>query len=241
MTDLAAEREIDLGRWKESAAERWWIVAAGLVVGAVIGGLLALSGGSVWQASVLISPGQAFSPSGAPVLNYLSSPLGIQDLVTSQNALQAGAKAAHIGVDSLRGNVSTESVLTGVTNTAARGAALIKITVQLHQPKKAEQAADALGAYVMRTTTSKYVRTSVGVVQNSIKNDELQLNSLARQVVELNKAIAKTTDPLTRIVLVSEANNAATRQASISNNLALAKQQLSLAQSVEFAQQIGRS
>ena len=74
VTDAGAEREIDLGRWKQAVAERWWIVAAGVVAGVAVGALLSLAGGSVWQASVLVAPGQAFSPNGSPVLVYQSSP-----------------------------------------------------------------------------------------------------------------------------------------------------------------------
>src|SRR6266516_2603399 len=113
VTDADAEREIDLGRWKQAAVERWWLVAAGLVAGVVVGALLSLAGGSVYQASVLIAPGQAFSPNGAPILNYLSSPLGINDLVTGEATLKEAARRAGVPVSKLRGHVSTQSVLTG--------------------------------------------------------------------------------------------------------------------------------
>jgi capsular polysaccharide biosynthesis protein len=241
VTDLDAEREIDLGRWKQAAVERWWLVAAGLVAGVVLGAILSLAGGSVYQAAVLIAPGQAFSPNGAPVLNYLSSPRGINDLVTSESTLKAAAERAHVSVGKLRGHVSTQTVLTGAGNVASRGAVLIKITVQLHQPKKAEDAADALGQIIKRETTSSYVRQSVSVVQSAIDGYQRQLTALAVRIRELNKQIPTERDPLTRIVLVSQADNAAQRQATISNNLAIARQQLALAQNIEYAQVIGGS
>src|SRR5437773_11985396 len=125
--DPDAEREIDLGRWKQAAVERWWLVAAGLVAGIAVGAILSLASGSVYQASVLVAPGQAFSPSGAPVLNYYSSPRGINELVTSEQALKRAARAAHVGVGRLRGHVSTQSINTGAGTAAARGAALIRI------------------------------------------------------------------------------------------------------------------
>jgi uncharacterized protein involved in exopolysaccharide biosynthesis len=59
--DLGAEREIDLGRWKQAAIERWWLVAAGLAAGIVVGAVFSLSGGSVYQASVLLAPGSVFA------------------------------------------------------------------------------------------------------------------------------------------------------------------------------------
>src|SRR5471032_2354153 len=110
MSDLNAEREIDLGRWKQAAMERWWLLAAGLVAGVIVGGVYSLSGGSVYQASVLLAPGQPFSPTGAPVLNYQSSPRAIEKLVTGESALKRAAKVAGIGVGALRGHVSTQTV-----------------------------------------------------------------------------------------------------------------------------------
>ncbi len=239
VTDADAEREIDLGRWKQAAVERWWLVAAGLVAGVVVGALLSLAGGSVYQASVLIAPGQAFSPNGAPVLNYLSSPRGINDLVTSESTLKAAAQRAHVSVTKLRGHVSTQTVLTGAGNVASRGAVLIKITVQLHQAKKAEDAADALGQIIKRETTSTYVRQSVSLVNTAIEGYQKELTALAVRIRELNKQIPNERDPLTRIVLVSQADNAAQRQATISSNLATARQQLALAQNIMYAQVIG--
>src|SRR5438093_5536440 len=182
---MDAEREIDLGRWKQAAVERWWLVAAGLVAGVVLGALYSLSGGSVYQASVLIAPGQAFSPNGAPILNYLSSPLGINDLVTGEATLKEAARRAGVPVSKLRGHVSTQSVLTGAGSAASRGTVLVKITVQLHQAAKAEEAADALAASVKRQTTSTYVKQSVAVVQASISSYDKQLKALAVRIDEL--------------------------------------------------------
>jgi capsular polysaccharide biosynthesis protein len=239
VTDMDAEREIDLGRWKQAAVDRWWLVAAGLVAGIVVGALYSLSGGSVFQASVLIAPGQAFSPNGAPVLNYFSSPRGINDLVTSESTLKTAAERAHVSVTKLRGHVSTQTVLTGAGNVASRGAVLVKITVQVHQAKKAEDAANALGEIIKTETTSTYVRQSVNVVQTAITGYQRQLTALAVRIRELNKQIPNERDPLTKIVLVGQADNAAQKQATISNNLAIARQQLALAQNIEYAQVIG--
>src|SRR5579862_1878237 len=201
--ELDAEREVDLSRWRTSLVSRWWLIAAGLVVGAVIGGLISLSGGSVWQASVLLSPAQAFSPSGAPVLNYNSSPRGINDLVTSEGTLAEVSARANVPVSQLRGNVTTQSIQTGAGTTAARGAVLIKIIVQLSHEKAAADAANALGQIVKTETTSPYVRQSIGVLQTSISGNKRQLTSLAKQYAALNAEIAKTTDTTLKLILVT--------------------------------------
>ena len=240
MTDLAAEREIDLGRWKQAAVERWWLVAAGLLAGAVIGALLSLSGGSIYQASVLLAPGQPFSPQGSPVLSYQSSPRAIQQLATSESALKRASRSAGIGIGSLRGHVSTQTVSTGASSsTASRGATLIRITVQLHKPKHAEDAANALGRIVVSDTTSSYVKQSITGYTTKIANYQQQLSALQLRIQTLQRAIAdQSLAFLEKLLLVSQLDNAQTRYGTISDNLSLAQQQQTLAQSVELAQVI---
>jgi len=238
--DLGAEREIDLGRWKQAAIDRWWIVAAGLLAGIVVGALYSLSGGSVYQASALIAPGQPFSPQGSPVLSYQSSPRAIEKLVTSESALKRAAKAAGIGIGALRGHVSTQTVATGASSsTASRGAVLIEITVQLHKPRHAEDAANALGRIVVGDTTSKYVRQSIDGFTVKITNYQAQLSILKQRIDELTKDVnAPSLNFTDKLLLVASLDNAQTRFGTISDNLSLAQQQQTLAQSVELAQTI---
>jgi hypothetical protein len=228
VTDAGAEREIDLGRWKQAAVERWWLVAAGLVAGAIVGALYSLSGGSIWQASVLIAPGQPFSPQGSPVLSYTSSPRGIEQVVTSEAALKRAAGAAGVGVGSLRGHVSTQTVSTGAsTSTASRGATLIRITVQLHKPKHAEDAANALGRIVINDT-SPYVKQSLAAYATQIASFETQLGQLQKRINVLNDVLNRSglTD-IEKLIVAGQADNAQTRFGTISDNLSLVRQQQS--------------
>jgi len=242
VTDMDAEREIDLGRWKQAAVDRWWLVAAGLVAGIVVGALYSLSGGSVFQASVLLAPGQPFSPQGSPVLSYQSSPRAIQQLVTSEAALKRASHAAGIGVGRLRGRVSTQTVSTGAsTSTASRGATLIRITVQLQKALHAEEAANALGNIVVADTTSTYVQQSINGYAVKIKNYEAQLAALQKRIDALNAALGRQLDFLEKLLLVAQLDNAQTRFGTYSENLSLAQQQQTLAQSVEKAQVIERA
>lgn len=236
VTDAGVEREIDLGRWKQAAVQRWWLVAAGLVVGAIIGGLYSLSGGSIWQASVLIAPGQPFSPQGSPVLSYTSSPRGIEQVVTSQAALKRAAKAAGIGVGALQGHVSTATVSTGASSsTASRGATLIRITVQLHKPKHAEDAANALGQ-IVRNDTSPYVKQSLAAYATQIASFESQLSQLQKRINVLNGVLEKSSlTDIEKLIVAGQADNAQTRFGTISDNLSLVRQQQTLAKSVELA------
>jgi capsular polysaccharide biosynthesis protein len=239
VTDAGAEREIDLGRWKQAVVERWWIVVVGLVAGIVAGGLFSLSGGSVYQASVLIAPGQAFSPNGSPVLVYQSSPRNINDIATSESALEKAARAAHVPVRDLRGHVTTQSLSTGIGSSASRGANLIKLTVRLHKPKRAEDAANALAKVVIDDTTSSYVRSSINTYQRKIASYNRQLDSLGRVIDQYNKTLSSTNlPPFDRLILVNQVDNALLRQGNLNDKVAATQQQLTLAQNVEIAQTV---
>jgi capsular polysaccharide biosynthesis protein len=240
--DLDAEREIDLGRLKRSVVERWWIVVAGVVAGVIVGALYSLSGGSVWEASALIAPGQPFSPSGAPVLTYQASPRSINVLVTSESALKRAAAAAHVPVGTLRGHVTTESIATGLGSTASRGANLIKITVQLHKPKHAEDVANALGNIVIADTTSPYVKKSILTYQSKEKRYNDQLTSLTRVIESYTTALAKEHLAfLPKLIMVNQLDAAIARQGALNDKLAATDQQLTLVQNVEIAQLISRA
>jgi len=237
VNDLGAEREIDLGRWKQAAVERWWLVAAGVVAGIVVGALYSLSGGSVYQASVLLAPGQPFSPTGAPVLNYQSSPRAIEKLVTGESALKRAAEKAGIGVGALRGHVSTQTVATGASSsTASRGAVLLEITVQLSKKRHAEDAANALGD-IVKSDTSPYVQQSIVAYATKISDLQAQLAALQKRIVVDTAALNSPglTD-VEKLIAASQLDNAQTRFGTISDNLSLAQQQQTLAKTVELAQ-----
>src|SRR5437868_13046831 len=63
--DLDAEREVDLRSYLSALATRWWLLAAGLVGGIIIGLLISLGGRQVWTANTTVYLGQPLSPTGS--------------------------------------------------------------------------------------------------------------------------------------------------------------------------------
>jgi capsular polysaccharide biosynthesis protein len=240
VTDAGVEREIDLGRWKQAAVERWWLVAAGLVVGAVIGALYSLSGGSIWQASVLMAPSQAFSPNGSPVLSYQSSPRAINELATDPATLKKVAQQAHVSFNQLQGHVSTSTVSTGQgSSTASRGSVLIRITVQLKKPKETGAAADAIGQIIAKQSTGKYVIASIATLQQDLAGNRKVLASVGQQIDAYNEVLrTQKLDPFDKLLLVTQLNNAISRQGNLNDKIEAQTQQLTLAQNIELAQVI---
>src|SRR5581483_11902621 len=62
--DPEAEQEIDFGRYLRLLAARWWLIVAGLILGAVIGYAVSLGGGQRYQATATLYLGQPYSASG---------------------------------------------------------------------------------------------------------------------------------------------------------------------------------
>src|ERR671930_220206 len=63
--DLDAEREVDLRSYLSALATRWWLLAAGLVGGIIVGLLISLGGNQVWTAKTTVYLGQPLSPTGS--------------------------------------------------------------------------------------------------------------------------------------------------------------------------------
>ena len=104
--DPDAEREVDLARWRRAVVRLWWLPVGGLVLGAIVGVLYSLRGGTDYKASALISLGQPVSPGGALVNGFDSNPRAIA-LITSSASAQSGAEAkAGMRAGALRGHVS---------------------------------------------------------------------------------------------------------------------------------------
>jgi uncharacterized protein involved in exopolysaccharide biosynthesis len=235
--DLGAEREIDLRRWRDAILARWWFVAAGLVAGLIIGGLYSLSGASNYQATVTIQPAQVFNPAGNPVLNYTSSPLAIQVLVTSSDALTKAAAKAHMPLAELQGHVSTSSISTIAGPVTIRGTVLIQVTVSLPQAKRAQDAANALGAYIEHATEGPYVKESLKIYQQRDITWTQRLNSAQRAINSYDSTIATTKlSAFDKLVLVTELDAAIERQGNLQDKLIANQQAQTLAQQIELAQ-----
>jgi capsular polysaccharide biosynthesis protein len=239
-TDLAVEREIDLSHWRTALLERWWIVVAGLVAGAVVGGVYSLSGGSLWEASVLLVPSQAFSPSGAAVLSYQSSPRAIDALAKQESMLEQVAKVSHVSVAELRNHVATSTVSTGASaSTASRGSQLIKITVQVSRKIAAADAANALGRLIAAQSTGPYVMESIKVLNEDLQSAQTALAALTPQIDAFNKVLAtQSLDPFDKLILETQLQNAIARQGNLNDKIETETQQLVLANQIEKARVI---
>jgi capsular polysaccharide biosynthesis protein len=246
-SDPGAERDVDLARWKAALGRRWWIVAVGVVAGIVVGGLYSLSGGSVYEASVLLAPSQAFSPNGSPVLSYQSSPRNINVLVTNPGTLARVVAAVakndhlHIALDQLRTGVSTASLSTGLgTSTASRGSQLIQITVRLPKAAETAAAANALGAEIATESTSQYVTQSIATLQADLAGNQQHLKNIQQQINAYSQVLkTQQLDPFNKLILVTQLGNAELQEGNLNDKIVDETQEVTLTESIEKASIVG--
>lgn len=236
-TDLNAEREIDLARWKHALRRLWWLLAAGFVVGAVVGLLFAVGGSTYYSASALISLGQPVSPGGVVIASYSTNPRAISEITSSASAQQQAEKSAHIRPGGLRGRVSVGVVGVQTGTGALRTAPLISVTVTGRVGKKVQDAANELARIVVADTTAPYVGTKIRTFQGTLNQVNIQIasvNKLLAATIKAEKA-AKSLDPLQQLVVVNQEDNAETRLGNLIAQQETLQQQLSFAENVESA------
>lgn len=231
--DVDAEQEVDFGRWARTLAARWWLPVGGLVIGLAIGYLLALGGAQVYQAEALVSLGIPFTPNGGGQIQGLSSnPRTVNEIVHSESALKDAARHAKVRVGAIRGTVSTR-VISGGVGLKATGTPIVGISVKGSRPVRAEVASNRLAAIVV-ARLSPYVKTIIKTYETELASQQTQLTSLATRITALNAAIrTQGLQPLDKLVLVSQIDNAEQRRGQLVDLITATQGQLALAQNVE--------
>ena len=238
--DLDAEREVDLRSVWERISARWWLPLAGLLLGLVVGFLLALGGGTVYRAEALIFLGQPFTPQGGGQIQSLATnPRTVGEIVRSESALRVAARESGLTVSQLRGNVSSTPITTA--GQSRLQTPLVEISVKGNAPAKVAAAANALAERVVERV-SLYVDDKVQVLEDQIANDN-------RELEQINTRISRATQQQTeileneelsaseRLLLLTNINStigfAEQRRGTVQEDLLQARQLLSLATRVE--------
>ena len=234
------EQEVDLRSAWQRLKARWWLPVGGLLVGAVLGVVLALSGGTVHRAETLVYLGQPFAPlGGGQIQSLATNPRTVSEIVRSEAVLRDIARATGIPVARLRASISTREIL---TPGQPRGInPLIEIAVKGTGPRRVEQAADALAARVVENV-SAYVLEKTTLLEDSVELSEAQLEEVNERIRSAQEqqadVLADRTLPLDQRLLVTANLNAVittadSRRASILDDLFEARQLLNLAEQVE--------
>jgi uncharacterized protein involved in exopolysaccharide biosynthesis len=235
------EREVDLASAWERIKARWWLPVAGLVLGAVVGIALALSGGTVWRAETIVYLGQPFAPQGGGQIQSLATnPRTVGEIVRSESVLQDVSDETGIPVSKLRSSISTQELtipgqLRGINP-------LMEIAVKGDAgPRQIEAAADVLAQRVVKNV-SQFVTDKIELLERQVEVSEAQLAAIERRISQSqqqqDQIVNDASIPLdTRLLLSSNLNSVITtadaRRAALQDNLYEAQQFLNLAKQVE--------
>jgi hypothetical protein len=238
--ELDDEQEVDLSSAWQRLKVRWWLPVGGLVIGAVVGIALALSGGSVWRAQTIVYLGQPFAPlGGGQIQSLATNPRTVGDIIRSEAVVQRASRISGIPESQLRSSISTKELL---AVGQVRGInPLIEIAVKGSGKRKVELAADALADRVTERV-SFYVTEKVELLQNQVAVSESQLAAVEARIQAAQRQqdalITDTSIPLDqRLLLSANLNSVITtadaRRTSLQDDLFEARQLLNLAENVE--------
>ncbi len=182
--DWDAEQEVDFGRWWRALVAHWWLPAAGLVLGAVIGYAISLNGTQKWQAKATIYLGQPYSASGNVQLQSAqTNPSTVKTVVHSGSVVAAAEKACKIKSGGLGGGISTAPV----SGNLAKLGQTPEVTISVLSASlfKAKCAANALAnAVVANPTVAGYANQKIRLLRSQVSSDEVQINAFNKIVTQ---------------------------------------------------------
>jgi hypothetical protein len=178
--DPEAEQEVDFARYGRMLARRWWLVAAGVVVGAVVGYLVAVGGAKVYSATATIYLGQPYNPAGtSPVITLQTNPSAVGQFIRADAVVAKVANRCKATPESIRKGVATATVATGAATkgAGAQVSPLVTVTVQESKAKVAVCVANGLSRAVV-VGIGTYPEAKIKFYEQRIALDTQTINAI---------------------------------------------------------------
>jgi capsular polysaccharide biosynthesis protein len=181
--DPEAEQEVDFARYVRLLAIRWWLLAAGLVAGAVIGYLISLGGTQVYKATATLYLGQPLTATGnAGVQGPQTNAGSVGQIIHSALVDGIVARKCKTTASQFRKGISSAAVA-GSANTKTNTNPLVTVTVQTRHAKVAQCAANALANEAV-TRLGRYADAKIGNLQNEIKADKAAIAAVQQAITD---------------------------------------------------------
>ncbi len=232
MSELEREVEIDVGNLGRSLLRGWWIIVLAIVVGVVVGLLVARGGGELFQARVAVYLGQPLSTSGSSQLQSLqTNPSSVGQIVRGQELVRATAEEVGMAPSALRRNTSTRTVAGALTRNGQTP--LIEVIVRGKDREKVAQAANLLAAAVV-ANVSNYADAKIMNLEEVIAEQDRELARIDESLARSDGLLGDETVPATeRAVIAIASDGTSQRRGSLVDSRAKAQLDLTVAQEVE--------
>jgi uncharacterized protein involved in exopolysaccharide biosynthesis len=233
------EREVDVGRYLDTLVARWWLPVVGLLIGAVLGYLVAVSSEDVYRAEATVYAGSPYTLN-TPITNSLGTNQStITRVVKSEQAIREVSRASGMPRRKLRAGISTQRLPSGLGRLVP--SQLYVISVKGDKPGETEEAARALADRVV-DRVGGYARGKRQSFQEQLRSINNQLEAVGRQVDEAQAALARGgLGSVERLVLVNTLLVVEQRRGSLEQDRTEALQFLSLAEEVEMPRVLDRA
>lgn len=235
--DLDAEREVDLGRYLDALVARWWLPLLGLVVGIVLGYLLAVGGKEVYRAQATVYVGTPYGPGGNATLQSLATnPNSVGRIARGQQTIEEVSQESGMSPRELRAGVSTRAIRSGGPKTAPNQ--LYAVSVKGDRRAEVSAATAAIADRIVQEVGG-YARLKRRTFQQQLASDNRQLEAIDRVVndAESQLAGASGSDRLTLATLLLTAEQ---RRGTLEQDRLQTQQLLALAEQVELPRVIDR-
>lgn len=230
---LDAEQEVELGRYWWAIVARWWLVALAVALGILVGFLVSLGGGRVFQAKATVYLGQPLSPSGNNQIQTLATnPSAVNQIARSESVVRSVADRVGVPYAELRSGVSTKPVSGSVAKVGQTP--LVEVIVRGPWKRQAADAANLLADVVVERV-STYPKTKIEKLDTLLTGLDDQLESIEGAVGEYQAAIAAagTLGPAERLALVGLLNSAVQQRGQLLEERNQTDLELALARDVE--------
>jgi hypothetical protein len=233
LPELDDEREVDLRSYWDRIVAHWWLPAAGLAVGLVIGYLISLGGSQVYRGKAVVYLGQPLSASGVQIQSQATNPSTVRTIVTSEATIDSVARKVGLKPSQLRGHISTQAVAGNITRLGQNPLVSISVTGNL-RGKVARAANELAKAVVGSPALANYANTKISNLSSLIANEQSALNSLDKNIkaqqAASNAPGLSTTD---RLILTNTLNGLIQQRLVTVQQLTTNQQLLALAKDVE--------
>ncbi|HET7146265.1 MAG TPA: hypothetical protein VFI10_03610 [Gaiellaceae bacterium] len=174
--DPEAEQVVDFGRYGRLLATRWWLLAAGLVIGALIGYAVSVGGAQRFKATATIYLGQPYSASGNIQLQGAqTNPSTVRQIAHAEIVVQKVARECDAKPGDFRGGISTQTI---AGNIARNGQTpYVSVSVQAKKRRLTSCAATKLALEVV-DRVSAFANGKISNFRAQISNDEKQINQI---------------------------------------------------------------
>jgi capsular polysaccharide biosynthesis protein len=181
--DPEAEQDVDFARYGRMLARRWWLVAIGVVAGAVIGFLVSLGGTKVYSATATLYLGQPYNNT-TPIINLQTSPSAVSQIASAQSVDNKAAIHCKTTVESFRKGISVQKVATALPTKglASQVSPLVTLTVQAAKGKAAACVANELARAAV-AGIADYPKAQIALYNKHVAADNAAIK-------EINTAIS---------------------------------------------------